>query len=621
MLENVCAVDWLNRFYKFLIDKGHSDEIRKRRFTLDQVGGFHQLSDLRRDLNMADELKDIANLLGWFIHGELRNTKLTSLDKIAAEADGWDSSYALGILLNLLRNRANHNPDDHFKNASACLFAWIVGQEDWNNLRGFPVLVKDGKSANPVLDLPTAHAGEPPLAPVRAWHEDLQQFSELFPSDRILADDFFEKVSDPEAWKQLDEQGLVRTNMIIPCDKKDLKVLSLELSGDDQDHETAEPIRDVTDFVERDVIMDRVRNSRERAYLFWQFLTEWLIKQESQDLEIKKVKCKSCGEDISHEYYPVAWLEPVRNNQWIRQENQRFSPNAQSLASLLRDNEWEVSSLGENSDAVKLLETIGVPTSDLKLELIAKDKEQRDEVINLATTLYGIPQLVQHIQDNENLPQNLEKILEATEGDLSQVVADIEKRQEQQDRMAKNQDMGLRVEELAGNILNELDEGFNVTSVCTGADFEISDKTVDSETSDLTPLEVTQGARKWWIEVKSTRIEGATMSPAQTKEALDKREKFLLCIVPIEFENTDPDSVRENMRFIKNIPKILGSQETPLRDFIEGQEELHADIPDGASSGVELVVEEGKAGIRVQRSVWEDENVGFQLEDLVKHLN
>ena len=617
--EDISAVEWLNQLHHFFNENRLRQTGREYHIVLDQSGHLGKLSALHRDQDIDEELKEMAGLLDWPIREELRDKRLTSLAQEVGAGDK-SSDEVLDKLIERLKKHAENNLDDDFKEASARLFAWIVGQEDWNNLRGFPVFVKDGKSANPVLDLPTAHAGEPPLAPVRAWHEDLQQFSELFPSDSILADDFFEKVSVPEVWKQLDEQGLIRTNMIIRCDNKDLKELSLELSEDDQDHETAEPIRGVTDFVERDVIMDRVRDSRERAYLFWRFLTEWLIKQDSQNLETKKVKCESCEEDKSHEYYSVAWLVPVRDYRWIRQENQRFSPNAQSLANLLRDNEWEISSLGENTDAVKLLETIGVPTSDLKLELIAKDEVIREGVINLATTLYGIPNLVQHIQDNENLPQNLEKILDATEGDLSQVVEDIEKRQKQRDKMVMNQHLGQRVEELVGSILDELDEGFNVTSVTTGADFEISDKAVDTETSDLTSLEVTQGGQKWWIEVKSTRIDSVTMSPAQTKESLDKREKFLLCIVPIESENTDLDSVRENMRFVKNIPKIFGAQETLLRDVIKGQEELQAESPVSACSGVELVVEEGKARIRVQKSVWEDENIGFRLEDLVEHL-
>ena len=622
--ERVSAVEWLNEFHYFLNESGLREAVRESYIVADQAGSLDKLSALYRDQDIHEELKKIAELLdwrdsqnNWTLRQLLRNKHLTSLAEEVG-AGNKDNEEVLGELIEKLREYDENDPDNNFKQASAQLFAWMVGKKNYSRLGGFPVFAADGKS---VLVLPNpGQDTNPPLAPIPAWSEGLKEFGDLFPENRILANDFFKEEYPSEVWEQLDEQGFIRWNMIIQHDKTDLKLLSPEVYGDDKDHETAETIAGATDFVERVAIMDRVRNTRKRAYLFWRFLTEWLIKADSQYLEVRKAKCNSCEDDIFHEYHMAAWLEPVRNNLWIHndKDKQRFNPNARELARLLRDNKWKLNSLKENPDAAKLLEAIGVTPSDLGLEFVADDQEKRDKVINLATTLYDKPQLAHHIQDNENLPENLEKILEATGGDLSRVVEDVEKRQEQQHRMAQNQNLGRKVEEWVGNILDELDEGFNVTPVHTGADFEVSDKNVDPETSDLTPLAVTQGTRKWWIEVKSTRIENATMSPPQTKEALDKQEKFLLCVVPIGSENINIDSIRENMRFIKNIPKILGSKEIPLREFIEGQEELQADISDDTSSGVELVVEEGKAAIRVQKSVWEDE--GFPLEELAENL-
>lgn len=61
----------------------------------------------------------------------------------------------------------------------------------------------------------------------------------------------------------------------------------------------------------------------------------------------------------------------------------------------------ELKFLIEDPASNKLMEIIGVQQSDLRLEFIAEDKEKRDEVINVATTLYDSPQLVQHMQNNE----------------------------------------------------------------------------------------------------------------------------------------------------------------------------------------------------------------------------
>ena len=619
--ENVCAVNWLNQFYGFLKDNRLFDgKIRALYIFPNQAGEFNPLDNLYRDNEIDKGLKEIDNLLGGTIRDQLLDTQLKSLENEMG-ARNLNNEDVVDELIDKLQAPVDDNSDRDFKQASTLLFAWIVNsnQKDYSDLLlDVPVFTKDGEFHHSLRN--TVHNGETLLAPVCSWPEDLQECKDIFPPDRILADDFFKEMGDSKVWERLDKEGhLVRVNMIINDEKivnsEDFLLVD-ELGEDGKSHESSEEVF-VTNIVERVEIMRRVKGNSNYAPRFWK-----LVTGDVQGLEIKKAMCTSCEVPHEFEYYPAEWLMRVREDKWIRGKDRGYSiPNASSLAQMLRDNKLELKFLTEDPVSNKLMEIIGVQQSDLRLEFIAEDKEKRDEVINVATTLYDSPQLVQHIQDNENLSQDLEKVLEATEGDLSQVVEDIEHRQEQQHRMAKNQSLGRKVEEWVGDILDELDEGFNVTSVHIGADFEISDKEADFETSDLTPLEVTQNTRKWWIEVKSTRIESVTMSPAQTKKALDKRENFLLCIVPIESENTDPDSVRENMWFIKDIPNILGSQEIPLREFIEGQEELQADISDSVSSGVELVVEEGKAGIRVQESVWEDEKVGFRLKDLVKHLN
>ncbi len=606
--EEIAAVEWLNRLHGFFNENELDEVVLDYHIVIDQAGFLNTLPVLHRDAGIDDNLKDIAELLEWRIRLNLRDIRLTSLSEKEGAGD-MNSNEVVDTLCQKLRDRADENPDEDFQEASARLFAWIVGQEDWNNLRGFPVFAKDSKSDSPILDLPTAHSGELPLAPVGAWDEDLQQFSELFPPDRILADVFFKKVSSPETWKQLDEQGFIRWDMIIQRAMTDLKLLSPEVSEDKQDHKTAEPIIGVTDFVERVAIMDWVRNTRERAYLFWRFLTEWLIKADSQYLEVRTAKCNSCEDDISHEYHMAAWLEPVRNNLWIHndKDKQRFKPNARELARLLRNYGWKLNSLDENPDAAKLLEAIGVTPSDLRLEFMADDEEKRDILINTATTLYDRPQLVHYMQTNENLPDNLERIVEVTGGDLSQVVEDAEKRQKQQRTVDENRDLGKKVGKWVGESLDK--KGFNVTPVDIGADFEI----------DLTTLDVTQDKQEWWIEVKSARTESVKMSSKQTQNALDKGENFLLCVVPIS-ENgpLNPEVVKSNMRFIKNIREKLGDRVAQLCESIEDQEIVHTELPDDTSSGVDLDFEAGKAEIHVKNSVWENE--GFPLAKLAEHL-
>ena len=404
--------------------------------------------------------------------------------------------------------------------------------------------------------------------------------------------------------------------MIISREAANLKTLSLELQGVKEDHEATVPVS-VTDFVEREAIMDRVRNSPERGRLFWRFLTEYLIKVGHQPLKIRTINCKSCGNP--HNYYPATWLERVRNYQWIRLEgDSRFTPDAKSLANLLRGSDWKLSSLEENHALVEFLKAIRLTPSELRLEFILNN-EERDTVIQKMTAIHQsnsgnwepFEALAKRIENDEKASENIVRILEASDDELDQVVEELAERQEQEQRVNQNRALGQKVEKWVGDSLR--DEGFKVAPVHTGADFMI-------EYDDLVTLGVTHGNREWWIEVKSARTERVKMSSKQTQNALDKKENFLLCVVPIP-ENTDLnfETVRKNMRFIKNISKKFGDRVTELCEYIGGQEAVLINDPDDTSPGVELEGEAGKAEIRVQKSVWESDEA-FPLGSLKEEL-
>ena len=438
---DVCAVEWLNRLYQFLIDDGFDNEIRTRRFVPDQMGFFHQLNETSRDTGMDKELKDIAMLLERHIRLELRDTRLTSLAQEVGAGDVNNESVTPEII-NKLRERASNNPDSNFRDASVRLFSSIVNRNDYSRLLNFPVFADDGKSGSPsVIYLPNAtHPTDfslLPLAPVRAWPEDQQPFADLFSPNSILADAFFETVSNPDAWRILNDQRLVNTAFFYwytSEQKVNLKEFSLDVDRDEGTHTAS--IDSVTDVVKRAEIMDRVSDSQERAFLFWRFLTEWLMKKDVNALELKEARCE-CGE--VHKFYPAAWLMPVRNNSWIRQEgNRRVRASAQSFASLFRDNGWDPSSLNQNSDAFKLLEAIGITKFDLMREFVIEgNEEKRSEQENMLTeimiatggNLSQIHALVQYAEDDERLLPHLEE------------------RQKQRQIVQENQHLGQQVEE------------------------------------------------------------------------------------------------------------------------------------------------------------------------------
>ena len=585
--KDVLAVEWLNQLHHFFNENNLRDVRSEYYIVIDQDGFLDRLSNLHYDRGIDKELKDLAELLDWSIREELRDTQLTSLDKEVGAGE-WKNEDVVGALIDKLQKRFDNNQDDNLKQASARLFAWIVHQNDWNRLQGFPVFTKKGDFVRC-----GGGGGEPLLAPVSAWQEDLKQFDDLFPPDRILADDF--KVCDPEAWEQLDKQDLIRKSMIITRNETDLTKLSPYVDQEGS-HETTSCIT-VTDIVERDAIIRQVRNSQDRAFLFWRFLTEWFIKEHGQGLDIQEALC-TCKE--THEYYSAAWLMPVRKTEWIRLKGNsgRVEPNAQSLANLLRDNEWKYGLLSKNPFAIKLLEAIDVNLSDLKLHLITDNDETRVELVDSMTELYHVVQgnfgqinaVVRNIRDDNKFIEYLEK------------------REKERKRVHENQNLGRQVEELVQENLEG--ESFTVKRKPIGSDFEIEHDSVE--------IELAQGDQSWLVEVKATRSKEVRMTFTQAKTAVDEKNRFLLCVVPLDPGdiNLELDTIRTKMRFVKNIGYLVDQ----LCDNLDELEDFREAITGSTSSGVRLEVISGSdtARFRVASSVWE--NDGFPLENLAEQL-
>ena len=607
--QDVCAVEWLNQLYGCLKANGFDDVVSSYKIVLDQSGYLDGLSELHRDQGIAEELKDVAELLGWNIRLYLRDVRLSPLANEIGKGD-WDNDYVVQELIRKLRDRAESNPDDSFAKASVRLFAWVVEQRDLKLLRNFPVFAQgsDSRSPEPLELERVTDDVERPLAPVGAWPEDLRRFSDLFPSSHIMADDYFDAVSDQEVWRELGAEQFVNTDVILrevidsDSDLRGASFLLVEPLAEDTDHRTTGHI-EVTEVAflsrRRVGIADRMRRSRRLACLFWDFLTQYLTKNESCNLEAKEVGC-SCKE--GHRYYPAAWLRPLKKNKWVPiGESSADVATAKSLANLLRDNERRTVSLRKNPGMVRFLDAIGVSRVDLMRELVSKNEEDRarmdDQLTHLMTATEGdLGNVLGFVDDLDNDDQLLDHLTE---------------RRKRRQMVNENRKLGEYVEDLVKESLER--EGFIVCRTGTGSDFKIEYES--SEPDDVTNLELSLADRTWLVEVKATRHSDVRMTPTQACTAVDRREEFLLCVVPVEPKDPDPDvdDVRGSMRFVPNI----GSSLERLCKELDGLEGLREDIVAEGTDGVRLEVASGAARFRVSATVW---SKGLQLSDLASQL-
>ena len=207
-------VEWLNQLHNFFNKNSLSDEVHEYHIVLDQEGWLDKVDNLYLDQDISEKMKDVAEVLEWKIRQELRDKRLSSFsEEIGAGVR--ENRYVVQQLIKKLQERKKL--DDSFAEASVSIFAWITSQRDWNLLRDFPTFSEDGGTGDPrPIKLERDPENEDrPLAPVRAWKDDLQPYSELFPWRYILADAFFEAVPDPDIWQELDEQDFLKRSVMI----------------------------------------------------------------------------------------------------------------------------------------------------------------------------------------------------------------------------------------------------------------------------------------------------------------------------------------------------------------------------------------------------------------------
>ena len=600
--EGVDAIGWLNKLIAFLLDSGLRNWIPIYRIVPSQAGILGLLGGLHRDKRIDEELKDIADLtIEWRVRPHLRDVCLTSLSDESGAGE-WDNDYVVRHLIEKVNARAEKNPDEICHEASARLFAWIAGRQDWNTLRTLSIFSEEYEAANRQttrdfrkLDN-SPNQRDLPIAPVASWAEDLQPYSDLFPQRHTLADFYFDAVPDRETWDTLARMGFVRNGVIIAREGHPRHFLPDEMSDDEQ-HEIQRTVS-LTDiaFISREGvgITERARRSRPLARTFWRFLTEWMTKHDAAGLEISEADC-DCGKP--HRYYPAEWLIPVSENRWVpfSAEGSRGARRAtdQSLADLLRGSGWTPASLDDSPAAVKLLDAIGVGRFDLTRSFMAATAEERAEqdrvFINILDSTGGdlkpVREFTQDLKDDPGL------------------IAHLAERRERRRVVHGNQRLGAQVEELVK--LNLESAGFRVERTGTGSDFEIAP-------DDAARLELRRDGKTWLIEVKATRDSSVRMTHTQALTAVERRDGFLICVVPIDGAKPDPelDDVRASMRFVSDIGARLGEPMRKLGQF----QRMAGNIAAANSDGVQLEVESGAARVRVANSVWENE--GFPLDDL-----
>lgn len=603
-LEDVDAAMWLDDLHGLLAANGFDDALRKLEIVPDQNGRFSTLQNLHRDRDIADELKEIAQLVGWDLRAKLRDTRFVTLADEPGAGD-LDSDDIIRKLLIRLRKRMLEALNDDTKAAGARLFRWLAAHKHWLHLEGFPAFSDEGDSSVPVrLHRRENDASERPLAPVRTWPEPLRRYADLFPRRRILADDFAVELDGSSVWSTLDQRGFLRASVLYARAVSFDEFLPDEPLPEGEEGEIEHRVGDTVEVTNvaflstRDIgVLDRVRQSQQQALLFWDFLTRWLAVEDAQGLEAEESMC-ICGSP--HRLYTAAWLVPLVRNKWIRLEGRRHRVSAHSLAKLVRDSELEADLRQMRPQVAVLLKALRVAVPELFMELFTTDREQGealdDTVAQLLTSVGGdwdrLQELAEDIQEDTKLFDHLEE------------------RRERRRIVRENQRLGALVEGLVKESLEG--EGFDVSRKGKGSDFEIQPgSTADDE---QIRLKLTRRDRTWLVEIKSARDDGVRMTSVQARKSVERKSDYLLCVVPITGpEDPDTEAVRRCMRFVDDIGVRLEDICADLDNF----ESVRDRVTVKGAAGLRLELDSGSPRIRIGSTVWD---AGFGLEDLSSRL-
>lgn len=549
-----------------------------------QYGKFRNIrrEELYRDDGISAKIKDIAaaiddDLRDQLLHHEMANALTTSGyepadDLIGEMLDGdYTESEAIDTILDALETKL---PDDsQFGGdvgldalcASSRLVSYLTENNDIPRIRKCPLLT----SAERVVYL--TGSGEQILAPALHWPEAERPYAELYTENRLLSDRYCDGDVLPEALNQLISSGLAIAAPLYVGRRAELSDVNLLREMADGEQDTAgvtvrnENFGQIA-FLASDLV-NRCGQNERLAKLLLDFVLNVAASQDQSWRSIASVTGSRLGEQVHLTLCRAIWPFELKLRPWIPVE--RFAEdgtpgivpmaaNEEAYVRGILDSSW----LESNRDARDLLHQV-FGFQQLTLALDTLDDETKNDLVELLQ----YPELVKVAAANPDAVKFASelKLAEIPLDSVREIVQDMKEdaglvehianRREQIRKVHENQNLGFSVEDLVRESLEQA--GFSVSRTGVGSDFVIA-----AEVGDLANLRLSKGDQSWLVEVKATREQSVVrMTDTQARTAAFQRDRFLLCVVPVDqgSKGPDVDDVRANMRFVTGMGSRVAS--------------------------------------------------------------
>jgi hypothetical protein len=587
------SFDWLNRFLALLIQcKENWNSVS---FLPNQMGKFTSLLKLQRDDGIDPGLKEIADLLGESVRGQLLDTRIIS--SVQSMISPLDQEKLIGSLLALVRSRKAGVPSAAQITGNVHLLGWLAKNRRAADLKTYPFLVRETDTHGTEL---LSSSSVQLLAPPEVWPDAARNFVDLFPADHVISSSYVELLS-MEDWLYLESQGICWLNPVFrktrSPDPDEVSSIVQDVRSVETGEHALSPIQlsDVAFINTKDKgILDTARSSKLKGVLLLRFLFSHVIPSTSDDLEYREVGC-SCGQ--SHYIHSAAWLIEIKGKKWVYESKGHPAyVSAVSLARLMKDDLSLMEHLAEDS-IFAFFARLGVSPSELRRAALNLPD---NEMAQLERAILGV------LNASNNDPRQLEQIAELVSS-APELLAEFEERKKVKERVRLNQALGKLVEDLFRELFTSTEIktlGLLLKRTGIGSDFSLENDFIEDGQEKL--FGITGESKDLLIEIKSTLGSSASMTHTQANLAADRSDSFVLCVVPLENREPTADIVKMQSRFVPSIGGRL-QEKVEQVSAIKTLQELTVQ----PSSGVQVVVEQGEFRYRVSDQVW-NESLSFE---------
>jgi hypothetical protein len=581
--------DWLRDFLKLV--KEHGRELFDVKPLLPNQRGEFKVK-LGLDPGICEELKDCAEGLGWDLRSELLDPEVSSI-----VGDLLPERVQDQVVIELIRRAKERAKDKELDEVVVSsiftLFKWLVKNGYLHEIKDdFPFVNRRYDRGEREGIISYSQPGKELLSPCDIWPQEARK---NIISDEFILSSRYVNFINLEEWKLL--EGLLRREPLYiqktKLSKPDLEYMTSE--DLDKEHRTTEEVEisRIAFLEEEDKgIYYQTRTSRDRAREFLRFLFDYVIKIDDKWKEEKIVSCE-CGKN--HKICPARWLGYLRNTKWVPTKTKgRDRPSPETLAWLFEDDRDLQEKLHDRT-VLEFLTALGTSATDIYV--FGKGKER---AIDIQQPLMSIL-----IRAGENPKEQLQKLADFMSE--PNFIEEAEKWIQVSRRVRDNRTVGEYVEDLLMELLKSSSKKYELRKIQRGADIEVEYDNIENG------QELVYEIGNILIEVKTTRKNEIEMTPRQAETAVDRGNRFILCVVEIpEGTEISKQVVKENSRFVDGLGFKL--QEW-VRQVQEQSESLNR-----------LSSKTGEIGVRIKgfelryaisKTLWESK-MGF--EEFKKYL-